>query len=65
MTVAQIKKCVALRNKVVVPRSQVLLEISGGVTLKTLKKYVTTGVDRISMGSLTHSAPVADVSLLF
>lgn len=65
MTPAQIKKCVTLRNKVVSPRSQVLLEISGGVTVSNLKKYLKTGVDRISMGSLTHSAPVADVSLLF
>ncbi len=41
----------------------VLLEVSGGVTLETLGEIAATGVDRISMGALTHSAVQADVSI--
>ncbi len=41
----------------------VLTEASGGITLETVPDYATTGVDVISMGSLTHSAPSLDVSL--
>jgi len=40
-----------------------LLEISGGVTLQNLPRYVKLGIDRISLGSLTHSAPAVDLSM--
>lgn len=39
------------------------LEVSGGVTLDTLRAYAETGVERISVGALTHSAPALDMSL--
>ncbi len=39
------------------------LEASGGVTLKTLRSRAETGVEWISMGALTHSAPALDLSL--
>jgi nicotinate-nucleotide pyrophosphorylase (carboxylating) len=39
------------------------LEVSGGVTLDTVADYAATGVDRISVGALTHSAPALDVSM--
>ena len=39
------------------------LEASGGVTLKNVRAIAKTGVDRISIGQLTHSAPSLDVSL--
>lgn len=39
------------------------LEVSGGVTLDTVRDYAETGVERISVGALTHSAPALDVSL--
>jgi nicotinate-nucleotide pyrophosphorylase (carboxylating) len=39
------------------------LEASGGVTLRTLRACAETGVDWISMGVLTHSAPALDLSL--
>ena len=39
------------------------LEVSGGVTLDTVRAYAETGVERISVGALTHSAPALDVSL--
>jgi nicotinate-nucleotide pyrophosphorylase (carboxylating) len=40
------------------------LEASGGVTLQTLRGRAETGVEWISMGALTHSAPVLDLSLI-
>lgn len=40
------------------------LEASGGVTLATVRKMATTGVDYVSVGAITHSAPALDVSLL-
>jgi nicotinate-nucleotide pyrophosphorylase (carboxylating) len=40
------------------------LEASGGVTLQTLRAVAETGVDFVSMGALTHSAPALDLSLL-
>ncbi len=43
----------------------VLLEASGGVTLATVVSLAKTGVDRISVGALTHSAPALDVGLDF
>jgi nicotinate-nucleotide pyrophosphorylase (carboxylating) len=40
------------------------LEASGGVTLETLRATAETGVEWVSMGALTHSAPALDLSLL-
>ena len=40
----------------------VLLEASGNVTLETVRSYAETGVDLVSVGALTHSAPAADIS---
>ncbi len=40
------------------------LEASGGVTLQTLRARAETGVEWISMGALTHSAPALDISLI-
>jgi nicotinate-nucleotide pyrophosphorylase (carboxylating) len=40
------------------------LEASGGITLETVRAVAETGVDYISVGALTHSAPALDVSLL-
>jgi nicotinate-nucleotide pyrophosphorylase (carboxylating) len=40
------------------------LQASGGVTLQTLREVALTGVEWISMGALTHSAPALDLSLL-
>ena len=38
-------------------------EASGGITLKNVKKIAATGVERISIGSITHSAPALDLKL--
>jgi nicotinate-nucleotide pyrophosphorylase (carboxylating) len=40
------------------------LEASGGVTLETLRDIAETGIDFISVGAMTHSAPALDLSLL-
>jgi nicotinate-nucleotide pyrophosphorylase (carboxylating) len=40
-----------------------LVEVSGGVTLETVPAYAATGADLISVGALTHSAPVLDLGL--
>jgi len=40
-----------------------VLESSGGITLENVREFAETGVHRISIGALTHSAPNADVSL--
>lgn len=42
---------------------RVLLEASGGVNAQTIKSVAATGVDIISVGALTHSAPALDISL--
>ena len=41
---------------------EVLAEASGGITVETVPEYAATGVDVISLGSLTHSAPALDYS---
>ena len=40
------------------------LEASGGVTLETVREIAGTGVEFVSVGALTHSAPALDLSLL-
>lgn len=40
------------------------IEVSGGITYETIKKYALPGVDFISVGSLTHSVKSSDLSLL-
>ena len=42
---------------------RILLEASGGVSLATVLDLARTGVDRISVGALTHSAPALDIAL--
>ena len=49
------------RRDAVAPR--VLLEASGGVTLATVRAIAESGVDRVSVGALTHSAPALDIAL--
>lgn len=44
---------------------RVLLEVSGGITLERLPRLAGIGLDLVSVGALTHSAPGVDLSLLF
>ena len=53
----------AMREAVAAAGRRVLLEASGGVTLETVRAVAATGVDLISVGALTHSAPALDISL--
>jgi nicotinate-nucleotide pyrophosphorylase (carboxylating) len=52
-----------LRAAVALVEGRARLEASGGVTLETIRAIAETGVDEISVGALTHSAPSLDVSL--
>jgi nicotinate-nucleotide pyrophosphorylase (carboxylating) len=53
-----------LRRAVELAGGRAELEASGGITLETIRAVAETGVDFISIGALTHSAPALDVSLL-
>ncbi len=55
----QIREAIAIRDG---KSPGVLLEASGGVTLETVADIAVTGVDRISIGALTHSAPSLDLA---
>ena len=57
MDTEKMKACVALCAR------RCKLEASGGVSLATVVAIAATGVDAISIGGLTHSAPAADLSL--
>jgi nicotinate-nucleotide pyrophosphorylase (carboxylating) len=52
-----------LRAAVALVSGRARLEASGGVTLETVADIARTGVDLISVGALTHSAPVLDIGL--
>ncbi len=60
MTPDQLRTAVQRRNALA---PGVLLEASGGVNLQTVRAIAETGVDRISVGALTHSAPALDIAL--
>lgn len=51
------KKAVALID------GRALTECSGNVTKENIKNIISTGVDYVSSGALTHSAPILDLSL--
>lgn len=52
-----------VRRAVDLIKGRALIEVSGGVTLATVRDYAAAGADFISIGALTHSAPAADISL--
>jgi nicotinate-nucleotide pyrophosphorylase (carboxylating) len=52
-----------LQTAVALASGRVVLEASGGVSLETVAAIARTGVDLISVGALTHSAPVLDIGL--
>ncbi len=53
-----------LREAVALIAGRASTEASGGFTLATIRETAETGVDFISVGALTHSAPALDLSLL-
>ncbi len=60
MSLDQMREAVRRRNAAT---RKVLLEASGGVNLSTVRGIAETGVHRISVGALTHSAPALDIAL--
>jgi nicotinate-nucleotide pyrophosphorylase (carboxylating) len=60
MTPAQVERAAAIAHA-----RGVKVEVSGGVTLATLRAYALAGADLISVGALTHSAPAVDIGLDF
>ena len=62
MSPEQLRQAVAMRDAA--PRQQApLLEASGGVTLASVRQIAASGVDRISVGALTHSASALDIGM--
>lgn len=59
MNMDQLRRAIALTN------GRAILEASGGVTLSTVRAIAESGVDYISSGAITHSAPSLDVALDF
>ena len=53
----------ALKKAVLINNGKALLEASGNITLKNVKKIALTGVDRISLGSLTKNIKAVDLSM--
>ena len=62
MSLDQLRAAVALRNERL---PKLVLEASGGITLEAVRPVAETGIDRISVGALTHSAPALDIALDF
>lgn len=52
-----------MRQAVAMARGRALTEASGGITLENVRAVAETGVDFISVGAITHSAPALDISL--
>ncbi|RPJ34613.1 MAG: carboxylating nicotinate-nucleotide diphosphorylase [Verrucomicrobiaceae bacterium] len=61
MTLEELCEAVTARGE----RGTPMLEASGGVNLQTVREIAETGVDFISVGALTHSAPALDIGLDF
>ena len=54
-----------LRKAVKISRRFYETEASGGITLKNVRQIAATGVNRVSIGQITHSAPVVDFKINF
>ncbi|MBW2002700.1 MAG: nicotinate-nucleotide diphosphorylase (carboxylating), partial [Deltaproteobacteria bacterium] len=52
-----------MKEAVLIAGGKVLLEASGGITLETIEAISKTGINLISVGAITHSAPSVDISL--
>ncbi|MDQ3012913.1 MAG: nicotinate-nucleotide diphosphorylase (carboxylating), partial [Acidobacteriota bacterium] len=62
MTPETIRQAVEIVNAHEPGDRRTLLEASGGITLANVRAYAEAGVDMISIGALTHSAPGVDIS---
>ena len=61
MTMSDLDQCIQWVNSI---EKKPLKEVSGGINLDTIKQYRGIDIDRISVGSLTHSVQALDLSLL-
>jgi nicotinate-nucleotide pyrophosphorylase (carboxylating) len=64
MAPAELRAAVAARDAAAQEGPRAELEASGGITLENVAEVAATGVDFISVGALTHSAPALDLSML-
>lgn len=55
--------CNTMRQAVEMNKGRAILEASGGINIKNVRQVAETGVDIISIGALTHSAPSCDISM--
>ncbi len=77
-TLAQVEECLACKVEIIMLdnmdtttmteavmmiNGRAMIEASGGVSLETIRRIAETGVDIISVGTLTHSAPAVDIGL--
>jgi len=62
MSPEQLVRSVAKRDEAGV-RGRIELEASGGITLKNVRAVAETGVERIAVGALTHSAVAVDIAV--
>lgn len=53
-----------VRRAVTLIKGRAVIEVSGGITMKNVRAMAATGIDRISIGALTHSAPAVALSLV-
>jgi nicotinate-nucleotide pyrophosphorylase (carboxylating) len=53
-----------IERSIEIARGRAIVEVSGGIDLNNISQIAGLGVDVISVGALTHSAPVADISFL-
>ena len=58
----EIKECIQIIKKL---NQKIFIEVSGGITLKTLNRYLISGVDAISVGATIHQATFKNIKLEF
>lgn len=63
MSPSQIKNCILKIKKLNTPLNKIFIEVSGGVTLKTISSFNISGVSGISIGALTHQSNSVDIGL--
>ncbi len=62
MTPEQVRECVELVKTSASDERRAITEASGGINLSNVRAYAEAGVDLISIGAITHSAPAVDIS---
>jgi nicotinate-nucleotide pyrophosphorylase (carboxylating) len=60
MAPQEIRECVAMIRE---QSPGTVIEVSGGINLENVRQFAECGVDLISVGAITHSAPAVDISL--